>query len=628
MENPQKTANLAQLAAMAKLLRYYSLVATAEAGSGHPSSCLSAADLMAALFFGGTFRADLDNPQNPNNDRLIFSKGHAAPLLYAIYAAAGAVSENELHNLRRFGSRLEGHPTMRFPYTEAATGSLGQGLSFGAGLAYAAKQLDHTPSRTYVLLGDSEMAEGSNWEAIEIAAHYGLDNLVGIIDVNGLGQRGETLFGHEAEAFAERVAAFGWNTVVVDGHDLAACVRAFADAAAAPSDRPTMIIARTFKGRGISSMENLPGWHGRVLKKDELEKALAELGPVDTSLRHQPTTVAPAAPVELPSLPPPPVEYDRTKPVSTRRAYGKALARLAEVEPQMIVMDAETSNSTFAELFKKVRPERFIECFIAEQNMVSMGLGLARRGKKVFVSTFAAFLSRAFDQIRMAQYSEATIVIAGSHCGVSIGEDGASQMGLEDIAMFRTIMGSAVLYPADALACERLVEEATKRHGITYLRLTRQDLPFLYPPDERFPVGGLKVLRQDSTDMVLIVAAGITVHEALAAHEELKAVGIMSRVIDLYSVKPLDEENLRKHARLTKFVVTVEDHYDAGGLGEAVAACLSSTGLLQPVYRLAVRSQPMSGKPEELFDYEEISAKHIVAKVKEVIAAAAAKKKK
>lgn len=626
MDNLQSHVSPDQLAAMAKLLRYYSLVATTEAGSGHPSSCLSAADLMAALFFGGTFRADLANPQNPNNDRLVFSKGHAAPLFYAIYAAAGVVSENELHNLRRFGSRLEGHPTMRFPYTEAATGSLGQGLSFGAGLAYAAKLIDRTPSRTYVLLGDSEMAEGSNWEAIELAAHYGLDNLVGIIDVNGLGQRGETLFGHEAEAFAERVAAFGWNAVVVDGHDLAACARAFSEATSADG-RPTMIIGRTLKGKGISLMENQPGWHGRALKKEELEQALAELGPVDLGLRLQPTAVAPAVVSALPSLPPPPVEYDWTKPVSTRRAYGNALARLADAEPQLVVMDAETSNSTFAELFKKVRPERFVECFIAEQNMVSMGLGLARRGKKVFVSTFAAFLARAFDQIRMAQYSDATIVVAGSHCGVSIGEDGASQMGLEDIAMFRTLMGSAVLYPADALACERLVEEATKRHGITYLRTTRKDLPFLYPPDERFPVGGLKVLRQDSSDVALIVAAGITVHEALAAHEELKQAGLMTRVIDLYSVKPLDEENLRKHARLTKFTVTVEDHYDAGGIGEAVAACLVGVAPLQPVHRLAVRRQPMSGKPEELLDYEEISAKHIAAKVREVIAAYEARKK-
>jgi transketolase len=626
MDNPLNSADSTRLAELAKLLRYYSLVSTTEAGSGHPSSCLSAADVMAALFFGGSFRADLTNPQNPNNDRLIFSKGHAAPLLYSLYAAAGAVSENELLNLRRFGSKLEGHPTMRFPYTEAATGSLGQGLSVGAGQAYAAKLIDNTPSRSFVLLGDSEMAEGSNWEAIELAAHYKLDNLIGIIDVNGLGQRGETIYGHSAEAFATRVAAFGWNTILVNGHDVAACARAFAEATATVG-RPTMVIASTFKGRGLTMMENLPGWHGRALKKDELAVALAELGPVNKELRAQPAPVEPAMPFSLPSLPPPPIEYDLTKPVSTRRAYGNALARLADAEPQLVVLDAETSNSTFAELFKKVRPERFIECFIAEQNMVSMALGLARRGKRVFVSTFAAFLTRAFDQIRMAQYSEATLVVAGSHCGVSIGEDGASQMGLEDIAFFRTLLGSAVLYPADALACERLVEEAARRPGITYLRTTRKDLPFLYPLDERFPVGGLKVLRQDSSDEALIVAAGITVHEALAAHEELKKAGYMTRVIDLYSVKPLDEENLRKHARRTKFVVTVEDHYDAGGIGEAVSACLASSGLHHPVYRLAVRHQPMSGKPEELLDYEEISAKHIVAKVNEVREGQAAKKK-
>lgn len=625
MENPLSEPDQERLAALAKLLRYYSLLATTEAGSGHPTSALSAADLLAALFFGGSFRADLQNPQNPNNDRLIFSKGHAAPLLYSLYTVAGVISENELRNLRKFGSRLEGHPTMRFPYTEAATGSLGQGLSIGLGIAYAAKHLDRLPFRTHVLLGDSEMAEGSNWEAIQLAAHYRLDNLVGIIDVNGLGQRGRTLYGHDGQALADRVAAFGWETRVVNGHDLKECLKAVTTPSAA--DRPLMIVANTVKGKGVSFLEDKLGWHGKALSKEQFEQAVAELGPIDLTLRATPPSPDAAFPMPLPSLPVPNPAYAPDELVSTRHAYGNALVRLADAEPQIVVLDAEVSNSTFANEFQKARPDRFVECFIAEQNMVSMGLGLARRGKKPFISTFAAFLTRAFDQLRMAQYSEANLVVAGSHCGVSIGADGASQMGLEDIGQFRSLLNAAVLYPADAVSCERLTEEAAHRRGLTYLRLTREDLPLLYPPDERFPVGGLKVLRQDSSDTVLLVAAGITLHEALAAHETLKAAGIMTRVIDLYSIKPLDEENLRKHARRTKFVVTVEDHYEAGGIGETVAACLSASGLHHPVHRLAVRLMPMSGQPRELLDYEEISRQAIVAKVKEINEALAAKKK-
>jgi transketolase len=626
MNTQSPATDTTQIEKIAKLLRYYSLLATTEAGSGHPSSCLSAADLMAALFFGGAFRADLTNTQNPGNDRLIFSKGHAAPLLYSLYAVAGVISENELRNLRKFGSQLEGHPTMRFPFTEAATGSLGQGLSVGAGMAYCAKLIDRLPYHTFVLLGDSEMAEGSNWEAIQLAAHYGLDNLVGVIDVNGLGQRGATLFGHDAEALAARVAAFDWRTLVIDGHDLKGCQAAFA-AAIEPDGRPTMIVARTKKSRGISFMEDKEGWHGRALSRDEFQRALAELGEVDAGLRETLPTPAAASLMSPPSQPMPPLPtYEIGQAVAPRLAYGRALARLAASEPQMVVLDAETSNSTHAALFKEAAPGRFVECFIAEQNMVGMAVGLARRGKRPFVSTFAAFLTRAADQLRMAQYSDVSMTVAGSHCGVAIGEDGASQMGLEDIALMRGLLGSAVLYPADAVACERLVEESLRRRGLTYLRLTRGDLPVIYGADERFPVGGLKVLRQDSADTVLIVAAGVTLHEALAAHETLKAEGVLTRVIDLYSVKPLDEENLRQHARRVKAVVTVEDHFDAGGLGEAVAACLANAGLRQPVIRLAVRQQPMSGKPTELLDYEEISRTAIAAKVRETMAGLAKKK--
>jgi transketolase len=575
---------------------------------------------MAGLFFGGVFRADVQNPANPTNDRLIFSKGHAAPLLYSIYAVAGAVSENELLNLRRFGSRLEGHPTMRFPYTEAPTGSLGQGLAIGAGLALSAKYLEKLPFRTFVLLGDSEMAEGSVWETIQLAAHYRLNNLIGIIDVNGLGQRGATMYGHDAQAIADRVAAFGWDVTVIDGHDLAAIVEATKKSVM--SDRPFMIIASTRKGRGVAVFEGQEGWHGKALNAEQMREALTDLGAPNHSLRALPTHPEPGRPPADLSYPPAdPFKYEIGDKVSTRKAYGNALARLAKSEGRLVVLDAEVSNSTFSDRVKAVRPDRFFEMFIAEQNMVGMGLGLARRGHRVVISTFAAFLTRAHDQLRMAQYAEMPLVVIGSHAGASIGQDGASQMGLEDLAFFRTLLGSTVLYPSDAVACERALEEALHRPGITYIRTTRADTPVIYESSERFPAGGLKVLRQNPEDVGLIVAAGITVHEALVAYEELKRENILVRVIDLYSVKPLDAENLRKHARRGKFVISVEDHSEAGGLGEAVAASLTAQSCRTPIVRLAVRQVPMSGTPQELLDYEEISHKSIVEKVKELTAA-------
>ena len=612
------------LASLATLIRYYILSSTTAAGSGHPSSSLSAADLMTVLMFGNFFRFDLQNPKNPNNDRLIFSKGHASPLFYALWTAAGAITEKEILTLRQFGSPIEGHPTMAFKYTEAATGSLGQGLSLGVGMALNAKYLDKLSYRTYVLLGDSEMAEGAVWEAMNLATHYKLDNLTAILDVNRLGQRGETMFGHKLDEYERRAQAFGWETRVINGHDLAAIAAAFHQAQKVKG-KPVIIIAKTKKGKGVLFMEDKDGWHGKPLKPEELKQALTELGTVDKNLRgkiklpskKQAVSRQPSA-VSLPlRAADKPFDLAQGKPYSTRRAYGNALVKIHPQFPNMVVLDAETSNSTFAETFKNAYPEHFFEMFIAEQNMVGVALGLSRRGKIPFVSTFAAFMTRAFDQIRMSQYSEANIKFCGSHAGVSIGEDGASQMGLEDIAMFRTLLESVVLYPSDAVATEKLVAEAARHHGLVYLRTTRADTPILYKEDEAFPIGGSKVIRSSRRDAATIVAAGITLHEALYAYDELKKENIAVRVIDLYSVKPLDVKTLKKAARETKAIITVEDHYAEGGLGEAVAAVLTEERT--PVHIMAVRKMPRSGKPVELLDYEEISRRSIIKKVKSLL---------
>ena len=601
------------LEGLARLIRYYSLVSTTEAGSGHPTSSLSAADLMAGLLFGGSFRFDLDDPRYPNNDRLIFSKGHASPLFYAIWAAAGKVSEKVLLTLRKSNSPLEGHPTPAFRYTEAATGSLGQGLSIGLGMAMNATYIDKLPYRTYVLLGDSEMAEGSVWEAMEIAAYYKLGNLVGILDVNRLGQRGETMYGHDLSIYKRKVAAFGWEPIVIDGHYLPQIVTAFQQAAQI-SDRPYMIIAKTLKGKGVSFIEDKNGWHGKALKKDELARALQELGPVDKELRGRIEPPQDAKPARAKSTLAAPVSYTPDKRVATRRAYGTSLSRLAPQYPDLVVLDGEVSNSTYAEIFKSGHPERFFEMFIAEQNMVGAALGLSIRGKAPFVSTFAAFLTRAADQVRMSQYSSANIKFCGSHAGVSIGEDGSSQMGLEDIALFRAILGSVVLYPSDAVSTDKLVEEMAKHQGICYLRTTRMETPILYRNDEAFWIGGSKTLKSSSKDKAAVVAAGITLHETLKAYEALRKEGILIRVIDLYSVKPVDVATLRQAAEDTGFIITVEDHYAEGGIADAVRTALSKDPV--PVHSLAVRAMPKSGKPDELLEYEGISATAIVEAVK------------
>ncbi len=610
----QPQADLDQLQKIAKMMRYHILAATTHAGSGHPTSSLSATDLMAGLFFGGFFRYDADNPDHPNNDRLIFSKGHASPLFYALWVAAGKLDGDRFdNNYRKMGSPLEGHPTVAFPYVEAATGSLGQGLSIGLGSALNAKYLDKLPYITYVLLGDSEMAEGSQWEAMELATHYKLDNLIGILDVNRLGQRGETMYGWNLEVYEHRIRAFGWETILIDGHSFPEILNAYKQGGQV-ADKPTMIIAKTVKGKGVSFVENQNGWHGKALKQDDFDKAIKELGEIDKSARGKLTPPEDRRPDRPDPAPVDELDYPADKPVATRKAYGNALKRLYPKFPDIVSLDGEVSNSTMAEYFKEKYPQRFFEMYIAEQNMVGAALGLAQRGQLPFVSTFAAFLTRAFDQIRMSRYSDPNLKFVGSHAGVSIGEDGPSQMGLEDLAMMRTILDGVVLYPCDAVSTERLVEEVAQHRGIAYIRTTRSATPILYGPEEAFPIGGCKVLRRSAQDVATVVAAGITVFEALKAHDELKENGVNIRVIDLYSVKPVDEATLQEAARETKAVITVEDHYAEGGLGEAVMGALATTPT--PIYSLAVRKKPQSGKPQELLDFEDISQKAIVARVK------------
>ena len=610
--------NLKKLEELAMLIRYYILMSSTEAGSGHTTSSLSATDLMTTLVFGGFYKFDLRNPELLNNDRLIFSKGHASPLFYSLFAASGEISEQELKTFRKFGSRLEGHPTMSFPFTEAATGSLGQGLSVGVGMAINAKYIDKVSNKTYVLLGDSEIAEGSVWEAIQIAAYYKLNNLVGILDVNRLGQRGETMYGHNIKAYIDRISGFGWKVISIDGHSLIQIKSAFENIK--NTTTPVMIIAKTIKGKGVSFLEDKDNWHGKVLNAAELEKALKELGKIDSSIRGK--FISPQKlktknlklNTKLQNLK---LNYSIGEMVATRKAYGGALVRIYPQIPQMVVLDAEVSNSTMADIFKKIYPERFFEMFIAEQNMVGVALGLSRRGKIPFVSTFAAFFTRAFDQIRMSQYSKANIKFVGSHGGVSIGEDGPSQMGLEDIAMFRTILQSTIFYPCDAVSTEKLVEQAAAHEGIVYIRTSRKDTAVLYENDEKFPIGGSKVLRSGKNDAITVIGAGVTIHEALSAFEKLKAMGTLIRVIDLYSIKPLDIDTLKKASKDTKAIIVVEDHYPTGGIYEAVCAALSQTG--SKIYSLAVKKMPRSGKPSELLEYEEISSDAIVKLVKKII---------
>ena len=604
------------LSEISKTIRHHILTMTTAAGSSHPTSSLSATDLMAGLMFGGNFKFDVKNPNNPNNDRLIFSKGHASPLFYALWCVAGGFPKSELNTLRKFGSLLEGHPTLKFPFTEAATGSLGQGLSIGVGMAINAKYLDKLPYKTYVLLGDSEMAEGSNWEAMMSAAHYQLNNLVAIVDVNRLGQRGETMFGTDANNYKKKAESFGWKTVTIDGHNHAQIVSALKQAQ--KSKQPFMIVAKTFKGKGVKFLENKEGWHGKALNAEELERALTGLGQVNEKLvikLNKPANKKPAK-LKIKALKEIDRAVDYANKMATREAYGHALVEMFPRFPNMVVLDAEVSNSSFAETFKKKYPKNFFEMFIAEQNMIGVALGLSRRGKIPFVSTFAAFFTRAADQIRMSRHSGANIKFVGSHCGVSIGEDGGSQMGLEDIGLFRAIPDSVVLYPADHVSEEKLSICAAEHKGIVYVRTTRGAVEPIYKPTDTFVIGGSTVLRSSWRDKVTIVAAGITLVEALKAYEELKNQGITARVIDLYSIKPLDVATLKKASKETNALIVVEDHYPEGGIGEAVSTALSGSKI--PIISLAVRKLPMSGKPAELLAYEEINAEAIVKAVKNI----------
>lgn len=610
--------HLRALEAVACKLRLHSLRATAEAGSGHPTSCLSAADLVAAVFFH-TMRFDPTDPANPHNDRFVLSKGHAAPVLYAALAEAGAIPVEQLDTLRRFTSPLEGHPTPRLPWVGAATGSLGQGLSIGMGMALSGKYLDRLAYRVYVLLGDGEVAEGGVWEAAALASYYRLDNLVGLLDVNGFGQSQRTMYDRDTRVYRARFAAFGWHTIEIDGHAMAEIVAAL-DEARTVQERPTMIIARTRKGKGVSFLEDREGWHGKPLKKgEELDRALKELSngagpPIKVAPPPAPAAAATAAVTG--TFPAP--QYRRGEKVATRAAYGTALAKLGTINPRVVALDGDTKNSTFAEKFLAAHPQRYFESFIAEQNMVGAAVGLATCGKIPFVSTFAAFLTRAFDHIRMAAISRVAITYVGSHCGVSIGEDGPSQMGLEDLAMMRAVPHSTVLYPCDAVATERLVAVAAELTGTTYLRTSRPATPVIYANTEEFPVGGSKVLRASSQDRLTIVAAGVTLHEALAAYDALRAVGLQVRVLDAYSVKPIDQQGLLQAARQTNnTILVVEDHYYDGGLGDAVLNATATHGVR--VHKLAVTEVPRSGKPEELLDAYGISARQIVSTVRRMI---------
>lgn len=600
-------------------LRIHSILSTSEAGSGHPTTCLSAADIVSAIFFHA-MRYDTNNAQNPNNDRFILSKGHAAPLLYAAYAEAGIIPTEDLLTLRQIDSILEGHPTPRFEWTEVATGSLGQGLSLGLGMALNGKYLDKLDYRVFVLLGDGETAEGGVWEAAALASHYKLNNLIGIVDVNALGQSQRTMYAFDIDTYCKRFESFGWQSIGIDGHDYDEILSAL-DKADASTDKPTMIVAKTQKGKGVSFLADEDNWHGKALEKGEqLDNALAELGPLHSDI---PTQINPpnqaniqngnVKPVEVE-----PPDYSSDDEVATRGGYGTGLAKLGTANPNVVALDGDTKNSTYAEQFMNLHPDRYFEMFIAEQNLVGAGIGLAKRGKIPFVSTFAAFLSRAYDQIRMSAISQANIKYAGSHCGVSIGEDGPSQMGLEDIAMFRAIPEGVVLYPSDAVSAERLVAAAAEHEGIVYIRTSRPKTEVLYDASEEFPIGGCKVVRESSDDKVTIVTAGVTLHEALKAYEALASEGIHVRLIDLYSIKPLDSETLISAAENTNnTLITIEDHYPEGGLGDAVLDAVATKGI--SVHKLAVNGIPKSGKPEELLELYGISANSIIQKVKEII---------
>lgn len=606
-------------------IRCWSIMAPAQAGSGHVTSSLSAADIAAVLFFYA-MRYDPNNYENPNNDRFILSKGHAAPLLYAAWHEVGVLTDEEMLTYRHFDSVLEGHPTRRFNYTEAATGSLGIGLSIGVGEALCAK-LDKRNYCTYVLMGDSESSEGSVWEAIQLAAHYKLDNLICFIDVNDLGQSTETMLDHNIDQYIAICTAFGWHTLRVDGHDVAALM-AVADQAHAVEGKPVMIIAKTIKGFGVDFAAGRQGFHGKAFTGKQEEIALEQLAknfpdvardtheygwqpkhPQKSLLTYTGDCSIIALPKSL---------YKKGDMIATRKAYGQSLALLGDSCDAIVSLDAEVKNSTYADIFEAVHPDRFFQCFIAEQNMVGMGIGFERRGRMPFISTFSSFFSRAHDQIRMAAIGQSALRLVGSHCGVSIGEDGPSQMGLEDIATMRCLPNSIVLYPCDAVSTHALVEQMARYDkGISYLRTTRMETPVLYSTDEQFPIGGCKVLKKSEKDVVCVIGAGVTLFEALKAYEILSQENIFISVLDLYSIKPLDSSQVISVAKSSQNkIITVEDHYPEGGIGEAVRSAVGNHGI--SVHSLAVNHLPRSGKPGQLLAFEEINAEAIVALVKNI----------
>ena len=602
---------------LAAQLRVDSIRSSDAGGSGHPTSSMSAADLMAVLL-DGHLKIDFEDPPNPAGDHLIFSKGHASPLLYACFKAARAISDDELLSFRKLGSRFEGHPTPVIPWVDVATGSLGQGLPVAAGLALAAKRLDRSPSRVWCLCGDSEMAEGSIWEAFDHASHWELDNLVAIVDVNRLGQTGETMHGWNLDVYAERARAFGWHAIEVDGHDVEAIEDAYGQAEST-SGSPTVIVARTKKGAGVKAVEDQPGKHGKPI--EDAEAAIAELGGErDLTVEvAKPQAAGPRGSDGGAAFEPP--RYEIGDEVATRKAYGEALKALGDARGDVVALDGEVSNSTYSEIFRDAHPDRYVELYIAEQQLVATAVALQRRGWKPFCSTFAAFFTRAYDLVRMAAVSRAEIKLCGSHAGVSIGEDGPSQMGLEDLAAFRAVHSSTVLYPSDANQAAQLVGLMADLDGIAYLRTHRGALPVIYGPDDRFEIGGSRVVRDG--DDVTLVGAGVTLHEALAAAEELARDGVEARVIDLYSVKPVDTQTLARAASETGAIVTAEDHWPEGGLGEAVLGALADAGESCPVRKLGVEIMPGSGTPEELLREAGIDAGAIATAARELVGARA-----
>ncbi|MBD0739919.1 transketolase [Streptomyces sp. CBMA29] len=612
---PAELADPAELRELAQQLRVDAVRAADAAGSGHPTSSMSAADL-AAVLFARHLRYDFDRPGHPGNDHLILSKGHASPLLYAAYKAAGAITDEELLTFRKLGSRMEGHPTPRLPWVDVATGSLGQGLPIGVGVALSAKRLEHLPYRTWVLCGDSELAEGSVWEAFEHAGMEGLDNLTAILDVNRLGQRGPTRHGWDLGAYTRRIRAFGWNTVEIDGHDITAVDEAMTTART-NRGAPTAIIARTRKGRGVAAVEDREGMHGKPLP--DAEAAIRELGgvrdlrvhvrrPPDAERRERGGDPAAALP-----------EYRIGEEVATRTAFGEALAALGTRRGDVVVLDGEVGDSTKAELFSKEHPERYVECYIAEQQLIGAAVGFGVRGWTPYAATFAAFLTRAHDFLRMAAVSRSDLNVVGTHAGVAIGEDGPSQMALEDLAMMRAVHGSTVLYPCDAHQTAKLVAALADRTGVGYLRATRGATPVIYGPEEDFPIGGSKLLREHPEDQVTLIGAGVTVHQALAAADRLVADGIRARVLDLYSVKPVDTQALRAAARDTGRFVTVEDHHPEGGLADAVLESFGNGHPMPLLTRLAVHTMPGSATPEEQLHAAGIDADAIAAAARTLI---------